>query len=145
VESIKPLHPDSYVLDRKVVKQLPRTDDQFRWNSMIDSLVSLLFATFIIALLLAMVFSNTFWFTLAYIRYLQVCLHLPMMSISVPANVINFMRKTLVVPKLDPFRYLWREETHFASFDFPKQDALRALMPDQTEELGYDTHNALIN
>ena len=67
------------------------------------------------------------------------------MSLAVPANVINFMRKTLVVPKLDPFRYLWREETHSASFDFAKQDVLRALMPDQTEELGYDTHNALIN
>lgn len=68
-----------------------------------------------------------------------------MMAIPVPANVIQFMRKTLVVPKLDPFRYLWREERHESAFDFPLQETLRSLMPDQTEELGYDTHNALIN
>lgn len=104
-----------------------------------------MFTTFFLTLFMALLYSNSLWFTLAYIRYLQVCLHLPMMTISVPANVINFMRKTLVVPKLDVFRYFWTIESHPDSFDFDFQDSLRSLMPDQTEELGYETHNALIN
>jgi len=41
-----------------------------------------------------------------------------MMSIAVPSNVIEFMRKTLVVPKLDIFRYLWSFDSHPESFDF---------------------------
>lgn len=139
------MHPDYYVLNSKIVKQLPRTDNEFEWARLTDSLVDFLFATIFMSMIIALLFSNTIWFTLAYIRYLQVCLHLPMMAIPVPANVIQFMRKTLVVPKLDPFKYLWREERQPEQFNFPLQEELRDLMPDQTEELGYETHNALIN
>lgn len=54
---IKPLHPDYYVLSKKVVKQLPRTEDQLRWASLTDDLVSFLFATIISAMIIAAVFS----------------------------------------------------------------------------------------
>lgn len=112
---------------------------------MIDSLVDFLFATMFLGGFIGLLYSHTIWFTLAYIRYLQICLHLPMMNVIVPAKVIEFMKKTLVVPKLDPFKSIWREGRQPEQFDWALQEKLKELMPDQTEELGYETHNALVN
>ena len=55
------------------------------------------------------------------------------------------MKKTLPVAKLDIARYFWKFSDSFEQFNFAKHDELRSLMKDQTEELGYETHNSLIN
>ncbi len=72
-----------------------------------DILVDLLFANSLLSLFFGILFSNTVWMTLAYIRYLQITLHLPMMTVIVPTNVIIFIKKTLPVPRLDILKWFY--------------------------------------
>jgi hypothetical protein len=78
------------------------------------------------------------------IRSLQMILHLPMMLIIIPGNV-SMMFEILI-----PFVMFDILESDYSidlvlNFDEPKQAELAELVFDQIENLGYETHNSILN
>lgn len=81
---------------------------------------------------------------LAMVRSLQMIVHLPMMQVIVPANVATMFR--IIIPiamfdLLDDFEWdllplHWKTE---------EQEQLLSRVLDQMEDIGYESHNGIIN
>lgn len=103
--------------------------DTEKWNLLESYGSDVFFAVFNVSLFISLFFSNTLWFILAYLRYLQICLHLPMMKIIVPGNVMYFMRIMLSIPKLDVLRRYWTKPGTFQT-RWPIANDEKELIPD---------------
>lgn len=68
-----------------------------------------------------------------------------MINISVPANVITFMRKSISVAKLDLFREWWTESGSFNKGKWTIKNDENEIIPDQIRELGYESFNTILN
>jgi hypothetical protein len=71
-------------------------------------------------------------------------LHLPMLQIIVPANVNRFYAALVPVIKFDILDSEWTTELVFM-FNKPKQRDFQTFTLDQMEDIGYDTHNSVLN
>ena len=97
----------------------------------------------VLAIFINIIFSGASWHVFTMIRCLQIILHLPMMKTIFPANVSMIF--SILVPVVmfeilsDDFPYL------FFNFDEMKQKQLQNEMLDQMRNLGYETHNSILN
>jgi len=79
-----------------------------------------------------------------YMRSLQMCIHLPMLQTIVPANVSLFYSSLLPIITFDILDPEWTTQLWF-NFDYEKQRMLQDYELDQLEDLGYETHNSILN
>ena len=70
--------------------------------------------------------------------------HLPMLSIMMPANVSGFFSIILPIVTFDIIDPEWSTELLF-DFDEPGQERLNIHILDQMQDLGYDSHNSMLN
>lgn len=80
----------------------------------------------------------------SWINSLQILIHLPMLYIIIPANVSQFFG--VVIP-IVTFDILDPEYTTMLVLDFDedRQEELNIKILDQMEDLGYDSHNSILN
>ena len=71
-------------------------------------------------------------------------IHLPMITIVLPANVSAFFSILIPIATFDVFDSGWTTELIF-KFDKKMHETLEPEIFDQIETLGYETHNALLN
>jgi len=71
-------------------------------------------------------------------------LHLPLLRIIVPGNVSQLFSLLIPVATFDVLDPSWTTELVF-DFDDEKQIELQSQLLDQLEDLGYETHNAMLN
>ena len=139
------VYEKDWIIKAKIPKQVPPTKqwEYFVW--WVDAIRISLLVTLACSLLMANSFSTSLWYCLAYLRYCQVTLHLPMLATPVTLNLLQFCATMLAFPRFDVFNWLWSRETHFNLFDFDEQYKLKAWIADQQEDIGYRTHNTMIN
>ena len=90
------------------------------------------------------VFQGAMSYILSVIRSLQMVLHLPMFSVIMPGNVTMFFQILLpfvMFDIFDPSNLL----SYFVDFDDEAQEELLSKMHTQMKDLGYESHNAVIN
>lgn len=68
-----------------------------------------------------------------------------MLATPVSLNLLQFCATLLAFPRFDAFNWLWSRETNWGQFDFNEHYLLKSWIADQQEDLGYRTHNTLIN
>lgn len=90
------------------------------------------------------VLSGGFVYMLELIRTLQMILHLPIMRIIIPSNVSQLFSIIIPIAMFDILDAEWTTELIF-DFDEDKQDELQDQMLDQTIDIGYETHNSMLN
>lgn len=80
----------------------------------------------------------------SWINSLQILIHLPMLYIIIPANVSQFFG--VIIP-IVTFDVLDPEYTTMLVLDFDedRQEELNIKILDQMEDLGYDSHNSILN
>ena len=83
-------------------------------------------------------------YMIGFIRSLQMIIHLPMLMIIMPANVSAFFCILIPIATFDVLDSGWTTELIF-EFDEAQHERLEPEIYDQTETLGYETHNALLN
>lgn len=124
---------------------MPPTDQWKYFVYWVDCIRITLITTLICSLVMAAWFQTSLWYCLAYLRYCQVTLHLPMLATPVTLNLLQFCATLLAFPRFDIFNWIWSRETHWGYFDFDEHYLLKAWIADQQEDIGYRTHNTLIN
>jgi hypothetical protein len=77
------------------------------------------------------------------INSLQLIIHLPIMNIIMPANVSTFFQAIVAIVNFDILSDFGIIEMMF-NFDDEQQDYNNIFMLDQMEDLGYDSHNAIV-
>ena len=71
-------------------------------------------------------------------------IHLPLLNILMPANVNSFLQVLVPVVQFDILDSSWTTEYIF-EFDEDYLEETSEGIPDQTKNLGYETHNAVLN
>ena len=120
-----------WVIKAKVPKQVPPTA---QWNYFVywvDAIRITLIVTLIVSILMAYWFQTSLWYCLAYLRYCQVTLHLPMLATPVSLNLLQFCATMLAFPRFDVFNWLWSREASWGLFDFNEQYLMKAWIADQ--------------
>jgi hypothetical protein len=90
------------------------------------------------------VFQGAMSYILSVIRCLQMVLHFPMFVVIMPGNVTMFFQILLpfvMFDIFDPSDLL----SKFIEFDEEAQEALLSKMLNQMTDLGYESHNAIMN
>ena len=87
-------------------------------------------------------------YTLTMINSLQMIVHLPILRIILPGNVMMFMQIILPIVMFDviePFERFNISLDSLFNFDFKKRSETSQEILNQMRELGYQTHNSLTN
>lgn len=136
------LHHDYWTLTSRVRRQLP---DYWRpYMEAAEVNVEVMNWLLLVTFLLAMVPTGmNFRYYMWYLRSLQLVVHLPMFYIVVPANVCRYLEvvKPIVVYDLLPSEWI---RSILFTFDMVQHRFFQKDMLDQMEDLGYNTHNAII-
>mmetsp|Transcript_27117 Transcript_27117/g.41271 ORF Transcript_27117/g.41271 Transcript_27117/m.41271 type:complete len:244 (-) Transcript_27117:1254-1985(-) len=98
----------------------------------------------VIVFLLNVVLQGGMRYMLLLIRALQIVLHIPLLRIAVPAHVAKLFSSTISVATFDVLDPEWTTQLLF-NFDDDRQGELQSELLDQMEDLGYETHNAILN
>ena len=73
-------------------------------------------------------------------------LHLPMLSIPVPGNMSMFCNTVFPIVMFDVLEQIESVDASLIfEFDFEGQENLKDSTLDQMEDLGYETHNSILN
>ena len=80
---------------------------------------------------------------LGFVTSLQIIVHLPLMAVVMPANVIVFYKILIPIVTMDFIDDSYIEAIF--TFDENKEAKYESPTADQVVELGYETHNALHN
>ena len=81
-----------------------------------------------------------------YLRSLQLIVHLPMMSTILPANVQAYFESLIPTVQFDLMEIIEPlSPTNYVEFDIPKHKNLEWKLLDQLEDMGYETHNTVLN
>ena len=76
---------------------------------------------------------------------MQMIVHLPLLKVSFPGNVSRYFETLMMVVRYDFLNSKWTSE-HLYTFDFVKQREFVFLETlDQADDIGYITHNSVIN
>lgn len=68
-----------------------------------------------------------------------------MLATPVTLNLLQFCATLLAFPRFDIFNWIWSREKNWGQFDFDEHYLLKSWIADQQEDIGYRTHNTLIN
>ena len=81
------------------------------------------------------------------INSLQIAVHLPLLNVLLPSNVMFFFKKLLPIVMFDIVKDEWRiNPSDFLEFDEENNELIdHPKFPRQMSNIGYDTHNFLQN
>ena len=132
-------------MSAKLPMQEPK---EFSWKASMEALrhwTNFLIFTFLASFFVSRYFQGTFCYVMAYMRYCQVTLHLPMASTPITSNLMFFCNKFLAFPRIDIFWPFFERTRDAFKLDFDNQFRMREVIPDQVEDLGYRTTNPMLN
>ena len=140
------LNEQSWYLTSKIKKQLPLNSATDTLLEFSDKTQKLMTVMLFLAIILNLVVqgSGSMKYMIAMLNSMQITIHLPLMSISMPSNVSFFFQLILPFVMFDIISSQYSTEIVF-QFDYEKQQELEQIIPDQTRELGYGSHNSLLN
>jgi hypothetical protein len=105
-----------------------------------ESILNALVATFLVNI----VFQGAMSYLVSFINSLQMIIHLPLLQIIVPGNVNNFFKILMPIVNFEILDSSWTTELLF-KFDFEDLEENSKDILDQTRDLGYDSHNTVLN
>jgi hypothetical protein len=105
-----------------------------------DGMLNALVGTFFVNL----VFQGAMSYLVSFINSLQLLIHLPLFNIVIPGNVNHFLKILVPVTQFDILDSSWTTEKIF-EFDEEEIEEKSQDITDQTKDLGYETHNSVLN
>ena len=127
-------------MDRKILSIMERNRATAFLSDLTDSVKTAIDASIVFKLVTNFAFSTSMYLLWGFINTLQMILYLPMLEVNFPANVKFMYSILLSVASLDliPSEYTTQLVFNFSvDLDKPFSNIL--------EELGYETHNSILN
>lgn len=140
------LHKSSIHLRKALPKQISDTPLTRSVKSATDSGEAGMKIIFLIAFILNLVLTGGFEYFIMMIRVLQMTLHLPMLQILVPANVIMVFQVIITIAMFDILENDYGIGLElFMNFDDKGQEEISIDIRDQIKDMGYGSHNTINN
>lgn len=108
-----------------------------------DALKVLVKGLFLISLALSYFLSGSLQFIIGMVNSLQILVHLPLLNVIMPANVVAVYQVLIPIATFDFIPSEFYDA--FFTFDDAGQAGHDMQVADQAKELGYDNHNAMQN
>lgn len=145
-----PLDPEYVVINKSLKPQMPNTAETMEFMNSSDNVDLVLKISFIIALILNFLLSSesTMDYYVGMIQTLQIIAHFPLLRILMPANVSFFLSMLLPLVMfdiLDIVEDTIYDPTLLFTFAEDKNELDTNLFTDQMVDLGYETHNSILN
>ena len=144
------LEESSRQISAEIGKQIPDSAGTRALESTTEVADSVMTWCFIFSALINIVLSNlgSMEYTLTMINSLQMIVHLPILNIIIPGNVMMFMQIVLPIVMFDilePLESMGISIDFLFSFDVEARTNTSEEILHQMRELGYQTHNSVLN
>jgi len=96
------------------------------------------------AIVMNLMMQGAMMWMILFINSLQMIVHLPMMQVILPANVAEFYGFLIPIAMFDVVEVFFAEDIPL-EFDHDGQESLNNKLLDQMQDLGYDSHNSVLN
>jgi hypothetical protein len=140
----KDLLPSNVLMIKKIPKQMPDTDFTKQFMSSVNSANKQLKIMLLVTFLMNLVLSGSLRYMIMMIRFLQIVLHLPLLCISIPSNVIALNKVLIQVAMFDLLSSDWTTDL-LLKYKGDTQEEFQADTLDQAQDIGYETHYSLKN
>ena len=133
--------PTFCFLNNTIPKQLDNSAAAQRFSEGARAVKGGLKFLFFAGALLSLIGNWSFWLFLSLIRTYQLVMHLPMMRVTFPPNVMLFFEMMMPIAQFDVLEGIFGGGEEQSA----EQGAAQFAVVDQMTELGYDNHNSFVN
>ena len=130
-------------LSHRIRKQSYEGGFSEQFNDIFEVFRHIIKAIFVWAFLDNYFFGRAMTFFIFWILALQIMVHLPLIAIGVPANVMDFLIHCFSIANFDYMPTYFIEKLYF--YDYDEQEKHDSEIIDQTKDLNYKNHNWLTN
>ena len=133
-----------WTLQKPIKKQMPDTLYVQNINDGIDSTFQFMIFLVVVAVIMSFFMKGAFLYIVQLIRALQMVLHLPMMRVLLPSNVINYCSILISVAMID-FIPAEQSTDYILKYDEEKLIRIQQNIFSQIQDIGYESHYTVKN